>query len=218
MNDPYKVLGVAPNATEAQIKEAYRELAKKYHPDKYINNPLADLAAEKMQEINEAYDYLMKNKSQTSGNSYNSNNGQHSGNAYGGFGGGYNTNTNNNSPLNHIRRLLNENRIDEAERALNNTSVRNAEWHYLMGIVKQKQGWHDMAYQHFARATQLDPFNIEYRNAFNTMNQRRNVYTNTGNGYGYNTPVGCCTCDNCSTLICADCCCELMGGDLIPCC
>ena len=48
MNDPYKVLGVSPNATEAQIKEAYRELAKKYHPDKYVDNPLADLAAEKM--------------------------------------------------------------------------------------------------------------------------------------------------------------------------
>ena len=63
MNDPYKVLGVPQNASDAQIKEAYRELAKKYHPDKYINNPLADLAAEKMREINEAYDYLTKNKS-----------------------------------------------------------------------------------------------------------------------------------------------------------
>ena len=212
MKDPYKVLGIPTNASEAQIKEAYRELAKKYHPDKYINNPLADLAAEKMQEINEAYDYLLKNKS--SGNSYNTSSNERTS----GYGGGYNSNTNTGSSLNHIRRMLNENRIDEAERALNTTTVRNAEWHFLMGVVKQKQGWHDMAYQHFARATQLDPFNIEYRNAFNTMNASRNVYTNTGNGYGYNTPGACCTCDNCSTLLCADCCCELMGGDLVPCC
>ena len=67
MNDPYKVLGVPTNATESQIKEAYRELAKKYHPDKYINNPLADLAAEKMREINEAYDALMKKGNASSG-------------------------------------------------------------------------------------------------------------------------------------------------------
>ena len=211
MNDPYKVLGVPQNASETQIKEAYRELAKKYHPDKYVNNPLADLAAEKMREINEAYDYLMKNKSAGNGNrgSYQSN---------GGYS--YNSSNNNgaNSAFSNIRRMLNENRIDEAERALNNTTVRNAEWHFLMGVVKQKQGWHDMAYQHFARATQLDPFNLEYRNAFNSMNAQRNVYTNTGNGYGYNTPGACCTCDNCTSLLCADCCCELMGGDLVPCC
>lgn len=203
MTDPYKVLGVSPNATEAQIKEAYRELAKKYHPDKYVNNPLADLAAEKMREINEAYDYIIKNK----------NNSQKS--------GGYNTytgNTSGNSPLNYIRSMINENRIDDAERALGSVAVRNAEWHFLMGVVKEKRGWHDMAFQHFARAVQLDPYNMEYRNAYNSMNAQRGAYTSTGNGYGYNTADTCCTCDNCSTLLCADCCCEMMGGDLVPCC
>ena len=53
MSDPYKVLGVSPNATDEEIKAAYRELARKYHPDNYVNNPLGDLAAEKMKEINE---------------------------------------------------------------------------------------------------------------------------------------------------------------------
>ena len=56
MSDPYKVLGVSPNATDDEIKTAYRELAKKYHPDNYAESPLADLASEKMKEINEAYD------------------------------------------------------------------------------------------------------------------------------------------------------------------
>ena len=56
MNDPYSVLGVSPNASDEEIKKAYRELARKYHPDNYQNNPLADLAEEKMKEINEAYE------------------------------------------------------------------------------------------------------------------------------------------------------------------
>ena len=58
--NPYKVLGIKEGASYDEIKRAYRELAKKYHPDRYQNNPLADLAEEKMREINEAYDALMK--------------------------------------------------------------------------------------------------------------------------------------------------------------
>ena len=58
MSDPYKVLGVSPSATDEEIKAAYRELAKKYHPDNYANTPLADFATEKMKEINEAYDTI----------------------------------------------------------------------------------------------------------------------------------------------------------------
>ena len=214
MNDPYKVLGVPPNATEAQIKEAYRELAKKYHPDKYVNNPLADLAAEKMREINEAYDYLTKNKNTgNSGRGFSGNGGYYGGNTYNGQNSG-----SSDSRFFEIRRMINENRLEDAERALNAATVRNAEWHYLMGVIKERRGWHDMAFQHFARATQLDPYNAEYRNAFNAMNARRGAYTAGGNQYGYGTPVGCCNCDTCSTLMCADCCCEMMGGDFIPCC
>lgn len=62
MTDPYKVLGISPSSTDEQVKSAYRELAKKYHPDSYADNPLADLAQEKMKAINEAYDQIMKER------------------------------------------------------------------------------------------------------------------------------------------------------------
>ena len=195
MRNPYEVLGVPSNATEEQIKMAYKELAKKYHPDKYINNPLSDLAAEKMQEINQAYNELMKNRSS--------------------YAGGKQSNSYDN--FNQVRTLINQNRIDEAQNALNAMNVRNAEWHYLMGVVMQRKGWHDMAYQHFTSACASDPYNEEYKNAKSAMDMRRNTYRTQSYSQGY--PVGgCSTCDVCQSLICADCCCECMGGDLISCC
>ena len=62
MTDPYKVLGVSPGASDDEIKDAYRRLARKYHPDNYVNNPLSDLATEKMKEINEAYDEIQRQR------------------------------------------------------------------------------------------------------------------------------------------------------------
>ena len=62
MTDPYKVLNIAPTASDDEVKHAYRELARKYHPDNYHDNPLADLAQEKMKEINEAYETIQKQR------------------------------------------------------------------------------------------------------------------------------------------------------------
>ena len=78
MNDPYQILGVPETATNAEVKKAYLNLARKYHPDNYHDNPLADLAQEKMKEINAAYEQITKERSgRTSG----------SGSSYGGSGG-----------------------------------------------------------------------------------------------------------------------------------
>ena len=195
MKNPYEILGVSPNATEDEIKEAYKALAKKYHPDKYVDNPLSDLAAEKMRDINWAYSELSKNKGSYSSQSQSGN--------YANF--------------NQVRMLINQNRLNEAQNALNSMAVRNAEWHYLMGIVMQRRGWYDMAYQHFTSACNSDPYNEEYASAKAAMDNRRTTYATGSYDRGY-PQGGCDTCDMCQGLLCADCCCECMGGDLINCC
>ena len=196
MKNPYEVLGVKEGASDEEIKKAYRELVKKYHPDKYVNNPLADLAAEKMKEINDAYDVLTK----------------------GGNNSGYSSgNTENYTNFNAVRTAINAGNLAEAERLLNQMSDRGAQWHYLYGVICLRRGFYDMARSHFDRACSLDPSNAEYQNARNSMNNGFNTYRNMGNANGY-PAGGCSTCDMCQGLLCADCCCECMGGDLIPCC
>ena len=65
--DPYKVLGVSYDAKEDEIKKAYRALSRKYHPDANVNNPNKAQAEEKFKEVQQAYDQIMKEKQQGSG-------------------------------------------------------------------------------------------------------------------------------------------------------
>jgi curved DNA-binding protein CbpA len=218
MSDPYRVLGVSPSATDEEIKIAYRELAKKYHPDNYSGSPIADLASEKMKEINEAYDAIVsqrKRQKSEGGSPYTGYTGYNGNPGYGSPFGYQNTN----SSFSDVRNLIMSGRIADAEQILNGVPVegRNAEWYFLKGTVLYKRGWLEEASNNFSRACQMDPGNPEYRAAMNqVMNQRNGVFG------GYNPNMsrmnGCSSCDVCSSLLCADCCCECMGGDLIPCC
>ena len=198
MKDPYQVLGVNKNATDDEIKNAYRELARKYHPDNYQDNPLADLASEKMKEINEAYDEIInsrRNRRNTSDSGFHGNN------------------ASTNFP--EIRALINQNRLEQALELLDGVPIqaRNAEWYFLNGTVLYRRGWFDQAYTSFATACRMDPTNPEYRNALNRAQGKAGA-----TGYNpYRSYGGGSACDCCQTLICADCCCELLGGNLIPC-
>ena len=205
MKNPYEVLGVREGASEEEIKRAYKELVKKYHPDQYADNPLADLAQEKMKEINDAYNFLMRNKgSYQSGNSYNT-------------GGNYRQyNYTGGNLYAQIRRLIEMGRIAEAEQMLESISNRDAEWYFLKGAVYIRRGWYDQARMYIQRAVNMNPNNPEYRAALNNLQFRNSTYRDVGRNMGYGGDMSACDC--CTTLLCADCCCECMGGDLISCC
>ena len=200
MRDPYEVLGVSPNASDDEVKRAYRELARKYHPDNYQNNPLADLAEEKMKEVNEAYDAITKARSG-------------GGSTGGGYQGGYSqsygyqgqySGGGSSTSFAQVRQYINMGNLDGAEQLLRGISSKNGEWYFLMGSIAYRRGWLDEARQNYQIACQMEPGNMEYRQALNMMQQGGQAYRPYGN-----TATGMEACDCCTTLMCAQC---LCGG------
>ncbi len=205
MMDPYELLGVARTASDDEVKRAYREKAKKFHPDNFGDDEAArEMAEEKMKSINEAYDSIMNMRRNP-----NANNTQ-------GSTGGYSAYSN--SSFSEIRNLISANKIEDALKKLDQVPVqqRNAEWYFLTGSVQYKRGWFENAYTSFSTACRMDPANPEYRAALNQIQYSRGGFN------PYRTSQGksgeCSTCDACCGLMCADSCCECMGGDLCACC
>ncbi|MCH5192065.1 MAG: tetratricopeptide repeat protein [Oscillospiraceae bacterium] len=194
MNNPYDYLGIGRNATEQQVMDAYRRIAGEIQSSDISDSE----KTARMNELNNAYDTVVNEMRGTSAyqNTSNSQNNYYS-----------------DSQFSDVRQNINDGRIDEAETILNGipTSMRTAEWHFLKGVIHQRRGWLNEAYRCYQTACSIDPSNAEYAAAFNAMNG------NVGGGYK-TTPNRDRMCDICTGLICADCCCECMGGDLIPCC
>ena len=208
MTNPYKVLGVNEGATNEEIRAAYLSLVKKYHPDKYTDPDMKQLANEKLKEINEAYDQLTKNPGKTASSGY-------SGAAYGAGGHGGSYSGPEADRFVRARSLINAGNLDGAKTILDSIQTRNAEWYYLYGIIYLRQGWYDKAREFLGRAYRTEPGNAEYAQAYNTLRYTGNQYSRPRQSTSYGN---CSACDICSGLMCADCCCECMGGDLIRCC
>ena len=210
MNNPYEFLGLNRGATEQDVMNAYRQIAGEIQSAGYSEQEMQ----RRMDELNLAYDTILGELRGTS--SYTNNNysnTQHN-NSYD-YGYNYNNQNQSASQFSDVRQRINAGRIDDAETILDGipTNMRNAEWNYLKGVIHQRRGWLNEAYRCYQTACQMEPSNQEYAAAFNSLNNNaRGGYRtsrNTGNDG---------VCDLCTGLLCADCCCECCGGDLIPCC
>ena len=191
MRNPYEVLGISPSATNEEVKKAYRELAKKYHPDNYVDSPVSDLAGEKMKEINEAYDEILRIRAGESNNAS--------------FGYGTQGTYSADPVYAEIRVAINRGDFNTAEASLNKIEKekRGAEWHFLKGCVLIQRGYHFDAVKHIDTACQMDPGNAEYQAMRENLRARSANYGNPNN----TGTVGCNLCDICSCLVCMDCLC-----------
>lgn len=200
VSNPYEVLGVPRSASNDEIKKAYRQLCKKYHPDSYVDNPLADLAEEKFKEVQAAYEQIMKER-EGGGYSYSAT-------------GQTQSTSHETAELQAARNFINNRRFHEALNVLSNISNRNAMWYYYSAIANMGIGNNLVAVDHAKQAAAMEPTNMEYVNFANQMQFRGQHYQTMGGGYGRQT-YG--TGNLCCDLWCMDTMCECMGGDLCSC-
>lgn len=210
-NDPYKVLGVSPDASDEEIKSAYRKLAKKYHPDR---NPGDQEAAKKMQEINAAYEQIKDPDKAQPGRQ----------NTYGGYGGYSNDpfwdwyehrqrqqrepqgDNGQRAAYNYIR----SGRYQEALNALESSQEKNGRWYYLSAVANHNLGNQVTALEHIKRAVSMEPDNEEYLQALDIIENGGSTYRRQAGDYqGYGFGGDCCT--PCMWCYVWNCCCT-------PCC
>jgi molecular chaperone DnaJ len=183
IDDPYAVLGVSRDASDDEIKKAYRRLAKQYHPDV---NPGDEYAAQQMQKINAAYEQI-KNPEKSYGAS-----GGYGGYGYGydPFGGGWQQSrsytTSDDQYLRSAQQYIQFRRFREALNVLQNISDHSARWYYLSALANYGLGNQVTALEHMKKAVSMEPDNMEYVSALNRMEYGGSAYrTQAGNFQGF---------------------------------
>lgn len=183
--DPYKVLGVTPDASDEDIKKAYRRLSRMYHPDANVNNPDKAGAEEKFKQVQQAYKMIMDGR--VYGNSYrNTSNGS--------YGYGYGSSHQESSydgpdsryyaaAANYIRNR----RFQEALRVLGEIKNKSGRWYYYSAVTNAGLGNTVTANEHLRTAMELEPDNIEYRQAYMQMQGQTMWYSGMENRYGMPT-------------------------------
>lgn len=209
--NPFVILGVKEDCTQNELYDAYKAQRNKYSDLRFEPGDVGADACAKLEEIEQAYTEAKDILSSRFDISYTGDN------------------------LSDADRAIKEGKLDEAQSVLDNCTNRTAEWHYLQSAVFYRKNWISDALKQLEYACQKDPTNEKYSEARKSMLNHINANTTSKNSSFYSeekqqgersymnmdqqtTTRGCTVCDCCSSLICADCCCECMGGDLISCC
>lgn len=231
MSDPYKVLGVSRDASDDEIKKAYRELSRKYHPDANVNNPNKDKAEEMFKLVGQAYDQIMNERK--NGSSYgNTGYGNYAGGSgtygdfrdfgdfgnFGGFGGfgGYGSSgrtsqqydTQEDTYYKAARNYINSKHFQEALNVLSNIENRNAYWYFLSAIANNGVGNNIIALDLAKKAYSMEPDNAEYRQLVETLERGGQWYSEKQYSFGGDQSSMCFCSDPCTTLCLMNLCCH----------
>ena len=218
--DPYQVLGVSRDASDDEVKKAYRNLSRKYHPDANINNPNKAQAEEMFKKVQAAYDQIMKERQYgghgTAGSQYGPGS-SHYGGYSGGFGGfgGFGASDREEEPrMQAARNFINSGHYQEACNVLNSIQERNARWYYYSAIANSGIGNQINALEYARKAVQMEPGNAEYRQLVSRLENNGRWYADRGTQYGFGTDGR----SNClSDLCCCMCASSVCGGGFMPC-
>ena len=203
IEDPYKILGVSPDASDEEIKRAYRSLAKKYHPDR---NPGDAEAARKMQEVNAAYEQIKNPQKQQPGyGGYSS---------YDPFGGQYQQPNQEDQYFQGVRQYIRFGKYQEALNMLNNMTDRSARWYYYSALSHNGLGNQVTALEHIRRAVSMEPDNYEFLDALNRIEHGGAAYrSQAGSFRGFTMRNDPCSSFCLCWLVNLFCC----GGRFFPC-
>ena len=230
--DPYQVLGVSSDASDEEVKKAYRKLSRKYHPDANINNPNAKGAEEKFKQVQQAYQQVVRMRE--SGSSYT---GSQSGSGYGSDYSGYGqtqygeygsfwdifeqfarqsqqqqrrTEDVDEDTL-HIRAAANyvqNGMYDEALNVLNSMQNKTAQWYFYSARANAGKGNNVTALEHAKKAQAMDPNNMQYSRLVQSLQSGGSWYqgqTYRYGGYPFGNAASCSSICA-STLLCSMCC------------
>lgn len=216
VSDPYKVLGLSPDASDEEVKAAYRKLAKKYHPDL---NPGNQRAADRMNEINAAYEQIKNPQPQES---FGGGSGSYAGTwggAYGGAGAYQSYETGERNELKAARNFIRARQFAQAVNALSGvpTGERDGEWYYLHAIANYNLGNRVAAMDSARRACTAEPGNERYRQLLLQIQQGAQAYDAAGEGFGFRR-VNLGNNNLCMSLCVANIVCNLCCGGRFLCC
>lgn len=215
-NNPFVILGISENSTQQEVQEAYERLHKKYSEERFMEGEKGAEAARMYTKVEIAYQDALDFIHNKATQSADDNKKEFNGNNY-----------------DKVIEAIKKGDISEAQKQLDNMTNRSAEWHFWQAAVYHRKNWYDESRTQLKIALELEPDNQKYKdalsklekeqNAKNPFNENKNAQnqnqynrTYSNQQQGHPDVNGCCNC--CSSLICADCCCEMCGGDLISCC